>query len=187
MFRRNVPGRYVGLPLTAAASLLLLCLAGFAHAHRDTVMQFTIVGDRIVGGVRIGATLNGARSVLGMPDVQRRLSNYECRARWRTIGLTLVFLDLSNANPCGKGALVGATAASARWQTGKGLRVGDPVGRIRTLYRAARFHRVGYRGWWLITRRTCPTTGAQRYPGLLARMTTQRRVAALVVNLAACE
>jgi hypothetical protein len=187
MFRRNLRGRHVSLLLTAAASVLLLCSAGFAHAHRETTMQFTIVGDRIVGGVRIGATLNDARSVLGMPNVQRRLSNYECRAGWRTIGLTLVFLDLSNANPCGQGALVRATAASASWRTGKGLRVGDPVSRIRRLYRAARFHRVGYRGWWLITRRTCPTTGGQRYPGLLARMTAQRRVAALVVSLAACE
>jgi hypothetical protein len=134
----------------------------------------------------MGATLNDATTVLGIPDVQRRLSDYECRAGWRTIGLTLLFLDLSNADPCGEGGLVRATAASAKWQTGKGLRVGDPVGRLRTLYRAATHHRLGYPGWWPITRRTCPTTGSQRYPGLLAR-TLHRRVGAFVVGIAACE
>jgi hypothetical protein len=165
----------------------LLYSPSTATGRNAAATEFTIVGDRIVGGVRIGATLNHARSVLGMPDVQRRVSNYECRAGWRTIGVALTFLDLSNANPCGHGALVRATAASASWRTGRGLRVGDPVGRVRRLYRTARFHRLGYRGWWLIARRTCPTTGSQPYPGLLARITTQRRVAALVVTLAACE
>jgi hypothetical protein len=172
---------------TGLAVALPLCAPGTATGRNAAATQFTIVGDRIVGGVRIGATLNDARSVLGIPDVRRRSSNYECRAGWRTIGLTLTFLDLSKANPCGQGALVRATAASTSWRTGKGLRVSDPVGRIPRLYPGARFHRVGYRGWWLINRRTCPTTGSQRYPGLLARVTAQRRVAALVVSLAACE
>ena len=68
----------------------------------------------------------------------------------------------------------------------RALHVGDPVRRLRSLYRTATYHRVGDQGWWLITRRTCPTTGSQRYPGLLARM-FQRHVGALVVGIAACE
>jgi hypothetical protein len=171
----------------AALAVALLCVAGIASGRDHAATQFTIAADRVVGGVRMGATLNVATNVLGAPDVRRRLSNYECRARWRTIGLTLVFLDLSSRAPCGRGGLVTATAASTQWQTGKGLRVGDPVGRLRSLYRAATFHRAGGRGWWLITRRTCPTTGSQPYPGLLARTTTTRRVAAFVVAIAACE
>jgi hypothetical protein len=169
-----------------AGAVLLSFSTGIATARNDITPQFTIVGDRIVGGVRMGATLDDATTVLGMPEVRRRLNDYECRAGWRTIGLTLLFLDLSNADPCGEGALVRATAASAKWQTGKGLRVGDPVARLRNLYRSARYHRLGYPGWWLITRRTCPTTGSQRYPGLLAR-TVHRRIGALVVGIAACE
>jgi hypothetical protein len=161
-------------------------MTGIGNAHNETTAQFTIVGDRIVGGVRMGATLDDATNVFGMPDSQRRLSGYDCRAGWRTIGLTLLFLDLSNSDPCGTGRLVRATAASAKWRTGKDLRVGDPVVRLRKLYRTATYHRVGYPGWWLITRRTCPTTGSQRYPGLLAR-TFQRHVGALVVGIAACE
>jgi hypothetical protein len=172
--------------LAAGLAVLLLCSAEIANGRSDGTPQLIIVGDKIVGGVRMGATLDDATAVLGIPDVQRRLSKYECRAGWRAIGLTLLFLDLSNANPCGEGRLVRATAASAKWQTGKSLRVGDPVARLRNLYRAATYHRVGYPGWWLITRRTCATTGSQRYPGLLAR-TVQRRVGALVVGIAACE
>ena len=56
-----------------------------ANAHNDAATRFTIVGDRIVGGVRMGATLNDSTTVLGTPDVQRRLSDYECRAGWPTI------------------------------------------------------------------------------------------------------
>jgi hypothetical protein len=172
--------------LAAGLVVVLLCSTGSANARNDATPQFTIVGDRTVGGVRMGATLDDATAVLGMPEVQRRLNDYECRAGWRAIGLTLLFLDLSNADPCGEGALIRATAASAKWRTGKGLRVSDPVARLRAVYRAARYHRLGYPGWWLITRRTCPTTGSQRYPGLLAR-TVHRRVGALVVGIAACE
>jgi len=169
-----------------AGAVLLLCSTGFGDARNERAARFTIVGDRVVGGVRMGATLVDATTVLGMPDLKRRLSRYECRAGWRMIGLTLLFLDLSNSDPCSRGGLVRATAASARWQTGKGLRVGDSVARLHNLYRSARYHRLGYPGWWLITRRTCPTTGSQRYPGLLAR-TVHRRIGALVVDLAACE
>jgi hypothetical protein len=165
---------------------LLLSSPGVANGRNSAATQFTIVGDRIVGGVRMGATLADATTVLGMPDVQRRLSRYECRAGWRAIRLTFVFLDLSNGDPCGRGGLVRATAGSATWQTGRGLHVGDSVRRLRSLYRTATYHRVGEQGWWLITRRTCPTTGSQRYPGLLARM-FQRHVGALVVGIAACE
>jgi hypothetical protein len=97
-----------------AGAVLLSFSTGIATARNDITPQFTIVG-----GVRMGATLDDATTVLGMPEVHRRLNDYECRAGWRTIGLTLLFLDLSNADPCGEGALVRATAASAKWQTGR--------------------------------------------------------------------
>lgn len=168
------------------AAVLLACAAGMGTGNAAVTTKFTIVGDRIVGGVRMGATLDAATTTLGMPDVRRRLSRFECRAGWHSIRLTLVFLDLSNGDPCRHGALVRATAGSSMWQTGKGLHVGDPVQRLRSLYPTATYHRTVDRGWWLITRRTCPTTGSQRYPGLLAR-TFQRHVGAFVVGVAACE
>ena len=59
-----------------AGAVLLLCSTGIASARTDAMPQFTIVGDRIVGGVRLGATLDDATTVLGMPDVQRRPSEF---------------------------------------------------------------------------------------------------------------
>jgi hypothetical protein len=96
-----------------AASASCSCSTGIGNARNDATAQFTIVGDRIVGGVRMGATLDEATTVLGMPEVHRRLNDYVCRAGWRTIELTLLFLDLSNANPCSEGVTSEAPIASA--------------------------------------------------------------------------
>jgi hypothetical protein len=148
---------------------------------------FLIVGDKVVGGVRMTATLPQARKVLGAQDTTRRVSSSECQAVWRSRALTLTFLDLSDGVPCALGAAVRAVAASSRWHTAKGLRVGQPVARLRALYPAAKFHRgAPYQGWWLIVRRTCEEVGRQPYPGLLAR-SAHSRVAAFVVTVAACE
>ena len=150
-------------------------------------VPFLIVSDKTVGGVRMGATLARARTVLGAPDATRRVSKLECRAVWRPIGLTLTFLDLSNGTPCARGGMVAAVTTAAQWHTTKGLRVGDSVARLRTLYRGAKFFRAApYQGWWLITRRTCAEVGSQPYPGLRAR-TARREVSAFAVTVAACE
>jgi len=148
---------------------------------------FLIVGDKVVGGVRMTSTLTQARATLGVPDRTRRVSGGECRAVWRSLGLTLTFADLSGSAPCTRGAAVIAVATAVKWHTLKGLRVGQPVARLRALYPTAIFHRgAPYQGWWLIPRRTCAEGGRQPYPGLLAR-TAHRRVAAFVVTVAACE
>lgn len=148
---------------------------------------FLIVGDRSVGGVGMLATPGRARSVLGSPDATRAVSRVECRAVWRSSGLTLTFLDLSSGAPCTVGRLVIAIATAASWHTTRSLRVGDPVARLRALYPRARFVRgAPYEGWWLVTRRTCAEVGSQPYPGLRAR-TARRKVTAFVVTVAACE
>jgi hypothetical protein len=70
------------------------------------------------------------------------------------------------------------------WRTGLGLRVGDSVGRVKALYPKAKLHAPG--GWWLVARKSCKETGAQPYPGLLARV-RNGRVTALVVSAGVCE
>lgn len=183
----TVQSRAVTFLFTAGLAALLMVSA--AGAHHSATKQFVVVGDRIVGGVRMGVTLGRARAVLGAPDTMRRLSKYECRAAWRTRDLSLLFLDLSNAAPCVQGGLIRATASSAKWRTARGLRVGDPVARLRKLYHAATHPSTSYspyRGWWLITRHACSTVGGQAYPGLLAR-TARGRVSAFVLGVAPCE
>jgi hypothetical protein len=146
-----------------------------------------VVRDKSIGGVRMGTQFARARSAFGRPNTTRRVGRDECRAVWARIGLTLAFVDLSGGSPCRVGALLVATATSTRWRTDRGLRVGDPVARIRALYPGTRhFATAPYAGWWLLTRHTCATTGSQPYPGLRARISAQD-VSALVVTVAACE
>ncbi len=169
-----------------AAGLAALLVCGLAQAYGGQ-SALVIVRDKSVGGVRVGSKLARATSAFGRPDTARRVSRYECRAVWRRIGLTLELVDLSRRDPCRIGGLLVATATSPQWRTGRGLRVGDRVSRLRAVYPRARHVETGpYGGWWLITRHTCPTTGSQAYPGLRAR-TSAQRVSALVVTVAACE
>ena len=165
----------------------VVAVFAFAGAVPAASAPFLIVGDKVVGGVRMTATLAQARATLGAPDTTRRASSGECRAVWRSLGLTLTFADLSSRAPCARGAAVIAIATATRWHTLKGLRIGQRVGRLRTLYPTATFHRgAPYQGWWLVPRRTCAEVGSQPYPGLLAR-TAHHRVSAFVLTVAACE
>jgi hypothetical protein len=159
-----------------------------ASAKQESVSTRLIIrGDRSVAGVQVLSHLARARAVLGAPDTTRRVSANECRAVWRSIGLTLGYLDLAGGNPCRVGGMVTATATSTAWRTNRGLRIGDRIRRLRLLYpRAKRVTTPPFGGWWLITRHTCPTTGAQAYPGLRAR-TSPSKVFALIVSVAACE
>jgi len=153
------------------------------HASPPLVVR----ADKSVAGIRALSKLARATSVLGPPDSRRRVGASECRAVWRSLGLTLGYLDLSSSDPCRLGVMVTAAATSTAWRTDRGLRVGDHTARIRRLYpRARRVALAPYGGWWLITRHTCPTTGAQAYPGLRAKTSTGE-VLALIVTVAACE
>jgi hypothetical protein len=170
------------------AALLLGAEVGVAAAHDETSTTALVIrGDRTVAGVPILAKLARATAVFGAPDAMRRVSDNECRAFWRPIGLTLGYLDLSSGDPCRLGGMVTATATSTTWHTDRGLHIGDRVTRLRHLYpRAKRVTTPPYGGWWLITRHTCATTGSQAYPGLRAR-TSATKVLALIVTVAACE
>lgn len=54
-------------------------------------------------------------------------------------------------DPCGAAAKhVLTTASDRRWRTSKGLRIGDPVSRLRTLYPRAEQELPGR--WYLTTR-----------------------------------
>jgi hypothetical protein len=175
----------VKLPLV----LLLLVAALAAPAAAAAPAPYVINGDSSVGGLRIArADLADARARLGAPSsVRRRVP--ECVASWRGLGVTLAFLDLSGADPCRGGALVRATITSrSDWRTAKGLRVGDAVARLRSLYPSARHRRSipAWTGYWLVTRRACELGGFEPFPGLLARV-RHGRVTALVAATTACE
>ncbi|HET9507743.1 MAG TPA: hypothetical protein VFO81_07355 [Gaiellaceae bacterium] len=171
------------------ATVVAAAAAGTAAADAAAPLR-VIQGDRAVGGLRIAdATLADARARFGAPTATRREPPYGCVATWRALGLTLLFLELSDRNPCAAGVMLRATVTSrGAWRTSKGLRKGDSIARLRLLYpRAA--HRSGFGPWtgyWLVTRRSCELGGFQPYPGLLARV-RNGRVAALIAGTVACE
>jgi hypothetical protein len=175
----------VRLALAAVVTAALLAPAG------ASAQPFVIHGDTWVGGLEVArATPADARARFGTPSTSRVEDARSCVQSWRRIGLVARFLDLSGGAPCRTGVLVTATITSrGYWRTAVGLRVGDPVARVRLLYPRARLRGSGFppgAGYWLVTRRTCAEVGAQPYPGLLARV-RGGRVHALVAGTAACE
>jgi hypothetical protein len=171
--------------LVAVAAAVVLAVPTSAASP-----PYVVQGDRAVGGLRIAHdTLAQARRRFGAPStVRARASGVECNAVWKRIGLRLAFLDFSG-RACQDGVLVTATITSrSAWRTAVGLRVGDPVARVRRLYPRATLHPASppWTGYWLVTRRTCAEVGAIPYPGLLARV-RGGRVTALVAGTAPCD
>jgi hypothetical protein len=110
-------------------------------------------------------TLTGAIGALGVPSSCGRVPGFRSFASvtWRQLRLRMVFGTYGPVPPRGPCAAAGrivldsAFATGRRWRTGRGLRVGDPLAKLRRLYPRAyrkRFLR-GIRpvdGWWLVVR-----------------------------------
>ena len=162
--------------LAASASVSLAASASTTTINRD----------RAVGPVRIGnGTLSQATAEYGSPTSIHHKPN-TCIARWRPLRLSMQFLSFTG-DPCTAGVLVFATAASPRWKTDRGLRVGASRSRLLALYPRAKAKPDGR---WLITRHACPDVGGQAFPGLKAQMGgtgAQRHVTAFVVSANVCE
>jgi hypothetical protein len=171
------------MSLRRLAPALVLAAAVVSVAVGAT-RTITIVGDERIGSFRVktDGTLGGAIAAFGAPTAVRKTSSQSCTATWRPLGLTISFYNLGGADPCSRrGGLFGrAIARGAVWRTSKGLRIGDPVARLRTLYPNARFH-PGLRlywpaGYWLLPRRNRFGLPGS-YPGLLAETRAGRVVA----------
>ena len=171
-----------------AALLIAACSA--ASSSSAATAPFVVQGDSTVDGLRIGRTTPAASvKRFGPATTTRTQPPYECVKTWKKLGLKLSFLDLSTGSACRTGGLVTATITNRpQWRTALGLRVGDTVARVRTLYPRAKFRRTGnnWTGYWLITRHACKEVGGSAFPGLLAQIHAGR-VAALVAGTTACE
>jgi hypothetical protein len=146
---------------------------------------YVIHGDHGLAGVEIARGIpTDARARFG-PPASIHSSSSDCVMRWPGLGLQLEFLSLGLGAPCRHGVLVVATVTHrSRWRTGLGLRVGDPVARIATLYPRAKRH--GARAIWIATRHACKEVGGFAFPGVLARIRSGR-VSAIVVRTTPCE
>jgi hypothetical protein len=170
---------------TAGAALVAAGLLGLAAGGQSS---FVVQGDHRIGGyaVKADGSLGGAVEAFGDPSTRRR-HGIACDLTWRSLGLWINFYSLSLRNPCSaQGGRFGAAVVTGRrWRTSLGLRIGDPVARLRRLYPRARFHDDPFYGaaWWLVVR-TSVIGDTHDYPGLRARV-RNGRVSALVVRYAA--
>ena len=169
--------------LALGLALLVVSPSTLLAASTSTT---TINRDRAVGPLRIGSgTLSQATAEYGSPtSIHHRPS--ACIARWRPLQLSMQFLSFTG-DPCTSGVLVFATAASRRWKTDRGLRVGAGKSRLLTLYPKAKAKPDGR---WLITRHACKDVGGNAFPGLKAQMGgsgAQRHVTAFVISANVCE
>ena len=165
--------------------LLLALLAGVVAATADAAPgPITIAADERMGSFRVKAdgTLGGATRAFGRATRIAPTSNSSCTATWRPLSLTILFYNLGGDDPCSaRGGKFGrAVMRGPTWRTTKGLRNGDPVSRLRSLYPRARFQR-GLRhfwpaGWWITPRANRFGLGGS-YPGLLAETRGGRVVA----------
>jgi hypothetical protein len=158
----------------ALGVLVAACLASAAGAAAPT---YTVAGDVRIGSFRVQAdgTLGGAIRAFGRPTAIKPTSDSSCTSTWRAIKLTLFTYNLGGQDACSAryGHFGRATMRGPAWRTTKGLRVGDPVARVRRLYPRAELHR-GQRffwpaGYWLVERVDRFGTGGT-YPGLIAEI-----------------
>lgn len=161
-----------------AGLIAAACLVTLASAH-----TFPVVSDERLGSFRVktDGTLGGAIKAFGRPTL-RRTSDVSCTATWPRHALTIFFYNLGGGDPCTRrfGFFARAIMRGDHWRTSKGLRLRDPVSRLRRLYTAARFH-PGTRGfwpagWWLVPRANRFGLPGM-YPGLLAETSGGRVVA----------
>ena len=172
------------LPRTLLAAVLVTTCA--AAAAGAAARPLTIVADERIGSFRVKAdgTLGGAVAAFGAPTRLNRTSDSSCDAIWRPLNLMISFYNLGGSDACSREfGKFGRAIARAGARTTKGLRVGDPVSRLRRLYPKARYHAGlrGFRpgGYWLVPRSERFNPGT--YPGLLAE-TSRGRVVSLQVR-----
>ncbi len=153
---------------------------------------YVIQADRRAGPIRLGSSnFPQVAAVLGSDRTRvARRGPSSCLVTWPRLGLTVDFglIGSDARDPCkAGGAFVVTVTSRSAWRTAVGLRVGDPVGRLRRLYPfALQRPDSGRSGYWLVTRQICREVGGGAFPGLFARVAAGR-VSALVASVSMCD
>ena len=158
--------------LALGALALMLVVAPAASAKPN----FLIVGDVNVGGFPRTGKVKQAIQVFGRP-VPAAAAYDTCELRWPAYGVVMeTFYTNGALNPCGpSGKNKSVTVTDRRWHTSEGLKIGDPLAKLRKLYPHAVKESAGL---WQLTNR--PYVGLS-FPGLEAKLNTKGRVVALTV------
>jgi hypothetical protein len=132
---------------------MVVCAAAFGGVTTSSVIKATnntiSVGPYRIYGPGSKETYAGAIAAFGAPADCHLLSGgeYVSTVIWPRLGMTMRFATLGGLTPgadaCTDPAHVyldRLTLTSHRWQTVKGLRIGDPVSKLRRLYPKALPH-----------------------------------------------
>jgi hypothetical protein len=139
--------------------------------------------------VRGRPTLQSAGSAFGRPDACRNERVNAATAVWRRLGLRIHFVTYGAVpgrnRPCaapGAMPVDQATLADRAWMTPRGLRVGDTIGRLQTLYPRAAAHGAV---WWLHIGRGYTGVNVPHLFPAIGAVVRKGRVATLVVRIGA--
>lgn len=134
--------------IAIAALAASVALVGPASASALTIRadqyRVTQLGHFHTAG---SSSLAHAVNALGKPT-GRHPRNGGCLVRWKKLKLRIDFENFGGHNPCGRHGQAQSFSIGfeKRWRTSRHLRVGQPVDRLKNLYRHARRHGSEY---WL--------------------------------------
>jgi len=139
---------------------------GASALAQSPANDYTLILRHRAGPYRYGQLLSGgdayrrAVAAFGRPTSRGRDTpdSNVCTVRWDDVGVDVGFAwtrGPCRAKSLDRAAWSGMRLFGSRWKTAKGLRIGDPVRRIRRLYPRARYvsrpPRPGE--WWLLLER----------------------------------
>jgi hypothetical protein len=139
--------------------------------------SYVITGDTSIAGFPRDGKLGRAVALFGQPQIRDPFGYDSCRLVWPVWGMTMMVAYTNDpSNACGPLAKhTQTTVTGRRWRTSAGLKIGDPLTRLRQLYPKALREKPG--NWWLKTR---PFAGLA-FPGLEAKI-VKGRVASFTVH-----
>jgi hypothetical protein len=155
--------------------LVLASVAAVAAAATPSAAappSYVITGDTSIAGFPRDGKLGRAVTLFGQPQIRDPFGFDTCRLVWPVWGITMTVAATSNpAGACGPDAKhQRSTLAGPRWRTSAGLKIGDPLARLRQLYPKAWKEKPGI--WWLKTR----SLAGLPFPGLEAKLVKGRVV-----------
>lgn len=158
------------------AVALVAALAFLVPAAAAAEPTFVIVRDVSIGGFPRDGTVRRAIAVFGQPAKRENDAYDTCRISWPAYGVTMqTYYTNATLDPCGPdGRHASTTVTDRRWRTSAGLKIGDPLRRLRALYPRASKAAPGR--WQLTTR----MVAGLPFPGLEAKVVNGRIISLTV-------